>query len=205
MTRARRGNRTTAQAARPDCPALPPHEMLPSGPILKVDRWDVEFAKINEIAGLLFLPQGLDKTEKDARIVRALELYDSLAPVDAAEGLLAEQMVGTHFAAHECLRRAALPEQTFAGRDMALKHATRLMKLYAEQLAALDKHRGKVQQKVTVEHVHVHSGGQAIVGSIERPGPPAPSGPPALDAPTEHPLEFDDASARERVPRGETA
>src|SRR5262249_30193259 len=25
-------------------------------------------------------------------------------------------------------------------------------------------------QKVTVEHVHVHSGGQAIVGSVETPG-----------------------------------
>lgn len=30
--------------------------------------------------------------------------------------------------------------------------------------------RGKGQQKVTVEHVHVHSGGQAIVGSVTSPG-----------------------------------
>lgn len=29
---------------------------------------------------------------------------------------------------------------------------------------------GKGQQKVTVEHVHVHAGGQAIVGNVERPG-----------------------------------
>jgi hypothetical protein len=34
---------------------------------------------------------------------------------------------------------------------------------------ALNCHRGKDQQKVTVEHVHVHSGGQAIVGTIETP------------------------------------
>jgi len=27
-------------------------------------------------------------------------------------------------------------------------------------------YRGKAQQKVTVEHVHVHSGGQAIVGAV---------------------------------------
>jgi hypothetical protein len=27
-------------------------------------------------------------------------------------------------------------------------------------LDALNRHRGKGQQKVTVEHVHVHSGGQ---------------------------------------------
>ena len=31
---------------------------------------------------------------------------------------------------------------------------------------ALNRHRGKGQQKVTVEHVHVHAGGQAIVGAV---------------------------------------
>lgn len=36
-------------------------------------------------------------------------------------------------------------------------------------LDALNKHRGKDQQKVTVEHVHVHAGGQAVVGTVERP------------------------------------
>jgi hypothetical protein len=31
-------------------------------------------------------------------------------------------------------------------------------------LDALNHHRGKGQQKITVEHVHIHSGGQAVVG-----------------------------------------
>jgi hypothetical protein len=39
----------------------------------------------------------------------------------------------------------------------------------------LNHHRGKGQQKVTVEHVHVHSGGQAIVGPVERRSPATPS------------------------------
>lgn len=81
--------------------------------------------------------------------------------------MLAVQMIGTHAAAMECLRRAMLPEQTFAGRDMALKHAHKLMTLYTQQLAALDKHRGKGQQKITVERVTVQSGGQAIVGNVD--------------------------------------
>ena len=34
-------------------------------------------------------------------------------------------------------------------------------------MKALNKHRGKGDQKVTVEHVNVEAGGQAIVGSIE--------------------------------------
>ena len=37
-------------------------------------------------------------------------------------------------------------------------------------LEALNRHRGKGQQKVTVEHVHVHNGGQAIVGNVEGDG-----------------------------------
>ena len=50
---------------------------------------------------------------------------------------------------------------------MALNHAQKLMALHTKQLAALDKHRGKGQQKVTVEHVNVAAGGQAIVGNVD--------------------------------------
>ena len=35
---------------------------------------------------------------------------------------------------------------------------------------ALGRHRGKGQQKVTVEHVHVNAGGQAIVGAVAAGG-----------------------------------
>jgi len=79
-------------------------------------------------------------------------------------------MVATHSAAMEGLKRAMLPGQTFEGRDQNLKHATKLLSLYARQVEVLDKHRGKGQQKVTVEHVHVEKGGQAIVGNVETGG-----------------------------------
>jgi hypothetical protein len=38
------------------------------------------------------------------------------------------------------------------------------------QVEALQRYRGKGQQKVTVEHVHAHSGGQAIVGTVHPGG-----------------------------------
>jgi hypothetical protein len=44
--------------------------------------------------------------------------------------------------------------------------ARKLSRSFATLLDALNRHRGKGQQKVTVEHVHVHSGGQAIVGAV---------------------------------------
>lgn len=138
--------------------------------LLKVDDKAVLDEKINQLANLLWHPEGESQEEMHLRAVRALEHFNSLKPVDGAEGMLAQQMVGTHFAALECLRRAAHPQQTFTGRDMDLKHAHKLMTLYARQLETLNKHRGKGQQKVTVEHVRVEKGGQAFVGNMEASG-----------------------------------
>jgi hypothetical protein len=45
--------------------------------------------------------------------------------------------------------------------------AVKLLRTYTAQLEALQRYRGKGQQKVMVEHVHVHQGGQAIVGNVE--------------------------------------
>ena len=61
-------------------------------------------------------------------------------------------------------------EQTFEGRRENLNQANKLSRSWATLLDALNKHRGKGQQKVTVEHVHVHAGGQAVVGTVEKPG-----------------------------------
>lgn len=146
----------------------PVAKLLPAETVLPTDDMTFESRKLHEIAELLWLPESLPQTERNARVLRALEFYEELEPVGAAEGMLAAQMVGTHAAALDCLRRAAIPGQSDWGRDSNLKHAQKLMTLYAQQMAALDKHRGRGQQKVTVEHVHVHSGGQAIVGNVER-------------------------------------
>lgn len=118
----------------------------------------------------------------------AYEALESIAPQSELEGMLAAQMIATHHAGMECLRRAMLEDQTFKGRDQNLKHATKLLGLYERQLAALDKHRGRGQQKITVEHVNFHAGGQAIVGHVNGASPPpkssdspaASSAPPAL-------------------------
>ncbi len=93
-------------------------------------------------------------------------MLGEIGPRDGLEGMLSSQMVATHHAAMECLRRAMIVEQTFEGRDQNLKHGAKLLGIYTRQLEALNKHRGKGQQKVTVEHVHVEAGGQAVVGNV---------------------------------------
>ena len=144
----------------------PVAELASARTSLKFDAETIELRKLNEIAELLWLHEDLKDEDRNAQIVRALELYEDLKPSSSAEGMLAAQMVGTHSAALECLRRAALPNQSYEGRNMALNQAQKLMTLYTKQLATLDKHRGKGQQKVIVEHVNVEPGGQAIVGHV---------------------------------------
>lgn len=98
-----------------------------------------------------------------------------IGPRDEMEGMIAAQLVAAHSATMECFRRAMIGEQTFEGRRENLNQANRLSRTYAALLEALNRHRGKGQQKVTVENVNVHQGGQAIVGTVEQQGGgPAP-------------------------------
>ena len=78
------------------------------------------------------------------------------------------QLIACHTVAMECYRRAM--NSQLPARDYHLNQANKLSRTYATLLESLNKHRGKGQQKVTVEHVHVHQGGQAIVGHIEHKG-----------------------------------
>lgn len=134
---------------------------------LKVDDVTIVNARANELTELLWCHESMSEEDVNIRIVRAIEHFNSVKPSDGVEGMLAQQMVGTHFAAIDCLRLAASPGQGFKARDVYLKQAHKLMALYARQIETLNKHRGKGQQKVTVEHVHVAEGGQAIVGNVE--------------------------------------
>ena len=100
-------------------------------------------------------------------LVMATSLLGEIKPETAIEGMLAVQLVGVHQAATMFLARANMEGQTVEGTDVNVLRATRLMRLFNEQLEAMAKLKGKAgQQKVTVEHVHVHGGGQAIVGAV---------------------------------------
>jgi hypothetical protein len=93
----------------------------------------------------------------------------AIAPRDGVEGLVASQMAASHETAMDCLRRARTPGQSLQAQDIYYKHAAKFLQLHIKQLEALDKHRGHGQQKITVEHVNVHAGGQAVVGNVQAP------------------------------------
>jgi glutamate mutase epsilon subunit len=111
-----------------------------------------------------------DSAFTDRQIAAVAGALVGIGPQDELEGMLAGQMIAAHSAAMECYRRAMIGEQTFEGRKENLAQANKLSRTYTTLLEALNRHRGKGQQKVTVEHVHVHQGGQAIVGAVTAEG-----------------------------------
>lgn len=95
-------------------------------------------------------------------------LMHGLRPRDETEGVLIAQMAGTHNLIMEYMRRAMIPEQYLEAADDYTNRAYKLMNIFLKQIETLEKYRGKAaQQKVIVEHVHIHKGGQAVVGHIE--------------------------------------
>ena len=96
-------------------------------------------------------------------------VLDGAKPENEIEAMLVIQMAATHVLA---MRSAAalnhsenIPQQD--SNSLAL---TRLTKTFTAQVEALSKLRRGGTQKVTVEHVHVYEGGQAIVGSLPHSG-----------------------------------
>jgi len=94
----------------------------------------------------------------------------SLGARDGLEALLVVQMVGVHTMAMKFLANAAREDQTSHGRELNTNLANRLLRTFTAQVEALKKYRSKGEQHCTVEHVHVHSGGQAVVGTVMATG-----------------------------------
>jgi hypothetical protein len=127
------------------------------------DDWNNILA--NQAINTLWLKHS-DEDTRDQQYDATLMALIGIGPRDELEGMIAAQLLAAHNAAMECYRRAMLAEQTFEARRENLSQANKLSRTYSVLLDALNRHRGKGQQKVTVEHVHVHSGGQAIVGPV---------------------------------------
>ena len=133
------------------------------------DHWNNTLA--NQAVQALWLKNSSPE-ERDKQLSATVAALMGVAPKDELEGMMAAQLVAAHNAAMECYRRAMIGEQSFEGRRENLTQANKLSRTYAALVEALNRHRGKGQQKVTVEHVHVHAGGQAVVGMVAAPGQP---------------------------------
>lgn len=132
----------------------------------KSDAWNNVLA--NQTIQSLWMKNSSEE-DRDRQLNGTVAALVGIGPRDELEAMIAAQLLAAHNAAMECYRRAMISDQSFEGRRENLAQANKLSRTHAVLLEALNRHRGKGQQKVTVEHVHVHAGGQAVVGVVAPP------------------------------------
>jgi hypothetical protein len=112
--------------------------------------------------------RGSDNDENDVNFM--LSVVKGIKPRDHLEAMLAAQMAAIHMATMTFARQLAhvenIPQQ-----DSAERALNKLARTYAAQMEALKRYRTGGEQKVTVQHVSVSEGGQAIVGNVTQANP----------------------------------
>jgi hypothetical protein len=94
-----------------------------------------------------------------------LAVVKGIEPRDQIEAMLAAQMAAVHMASMTFARRLAHAEN-IPQQDSAERAFNKLTRTFAAQMSALKEYRSKGEQKMTVQHVHVAEGGQAIAGNV---------------------------------------
>jgi hypothetical protein len=107
----------------------------------------------------------------------ALAVIDGVRPKDEIEAMLAAHMAVTNIALLELVARTrgAISGHLYQGNgikrlDVLGNLTTKFMRTYTMQVEALARKRRKGEQNVTVRHVHIHAGGQAVVGNVNHRG-----------------------------------
>ena len=90
-----------------------------------------------------------------------LAVVKGAKPKDQMEAMLAAQMA---------LARRLANAENMTQQDSAERAFNKLARTFAAQVEALKRYRTGGEQKVTVEHVTVNEGGQAIVGNVAHRG-----------------------------------
>ncbi|MGJ0510041.1 MAG: hypothetical protein ACR652_23545 [Methylocystis sp.] len=122
------------------------------------------------LGGLLIqlLQIGGDTVGTDERLNFLLSVIKDVKPRDQLETMLAAQMAVMHMATMTFAGRLSkvenLPQQ-----ESALNAFNKLARTFTIQMEALKRYRSGGEQKVTVQHVNVSEGGQAIVGNVAPP------------------------------------
>jgi hypothetical protein len=124
---------------------------------------DVDF--FGELMKQIANISGKGPTPCEATLNFNLAVIEGIRPRDQMEAMLAAQMAAVHSATMTFARRLAhvenLPQQ-----DGAERAFNKLARTFAVQMETLKRYRTGGEQKVTVQHVTVNDGGQAIVGAV---------------------------------------
>src|SRR3954471_659676 len=133
------------------------------------DRWNGRL--INSV--IAAIPGGLAPEQRTAIAQAVITGQMALTPSDPVEAMLAAQMIAANAASLDLYRRAWIPEQSFEVRTKYLALADKAARTVAVLTEALDRHRGRGQQQITVKHVTVNAD-QAVVADQVVGGSKAP-------------------------------
>lgn len=100
-----------------------------------------------------------------------LAFVQNTAPQNSLEAALATQMAAVHSAMMDMARLLATA-RNFQQVDIYERSMNKLARTFTTQMETLKKFRSKNEQRVVVEHQHVHvyPGGQAVVGTVKQGG-----------------------------------
>lgn len=115
-----------------------------------------------------------------------------LKPRDQAETLLVAQMGTVHMAIMNFAKLLG-NVNSFQQQESLVSSWTKLLRTYTTQIETLKRYRSGGEQKITVQHVNVNEGAQAIVGQFVDPAKRAPKqrrsfSPTALTESAEKPI-----------------
>src|SRR5207302_10096871 len=114
------------------------------------------------------LRPGLYDQLEEATLNAALATIDSMRPRSELQALLAVQIIATGFAGLRFLRQSHR-QMTEDFINVYGNYAIKLLRLQNEMIQTFDRYRRGNKQTVEVRHVHIHSGGQGVVGIINPP------------------------------------
>jgi len=120
------------------------------------------------LAGNSAAAAGGDQAYKQMNVT--LHHLAELKPTSYLETMLTCQMLQVSTAAARCMELAFHDTQTFAGKELNANLAIKFQRTFCAQVEALQKLRNSGKQKITVEHVTVQAGGQAVVGNVTHQG-----------------------------------
>jgi hypothetical protein len=102
----------------------------------------------------------------ETAINAAIAMIAAAAPTNEIEAALATQMAVTHVVAMAVMSRIGGAHGGTNRLPGLASASAKLLRAYFGQVETFRRLRGGGEQNIRVEHVHVHQGGQAIVGGV---------------------------------------
>jgi len=145
---------------------VPDHPNAAIGQVLLAEALGtVDFDFLNGILNQLANASSQGGEIDEGALNFMLSAVKGIKPRDQVETMLAAQMAAVHQAILTSARQLACAE-SIDQHDSAERALNKLARTFATQMEALKRYRTGGEQKVTVQHVSVGQGGQAIVGNV---------------------------------------